>query len=1513
MNSTFQPSRFRLRPAAALIALASIAALTVPDVRAGEPLPEGVLGWDYFDGLFNYHAYAPDPVTACQLTAKNHMGTPLLAMRKAAFNAVQYDCKYPHFMPVGAFWYGSTSLQCAPGYVSNWPGVCIKTRKVDPAPSSCQAGDPGVVRGNPVQLISGNKVQTEVDLQGKQNALLQISRTYRSSRMNGSAQSAGSAWSFSFDRELTMGTSAKLIQFSDANGSYFKFSRQPDGTYTSASDKRLRIQPDKSDFLLTNLKGDVERYALIGESYKMVSLHPASGGSAVYDYDGDGKLIKISDHRGRSVALSWADGTVSTIAGAGAIVSYEYEQATLASGIAIEGMARLIAVHYKDVSETLVGTRHYHYEDPRQRFLLTGISDESGKRFATYAYNEAAQAVLSEHAGGAQRYEFAYPSASMREVTDPLGTKRSYAIVAPGRIASESQPAGAGCSAGASASTYADNGDVTSSTDFNGQKTCFIRDGVRGLETTRFAGLGAAQSCPASAAALPAGARVTSTRWHPDWAIATGTAQPNRIETLVFNGQQSADGKVQHCAADAILPNGKPLAVLCSRTLQATTDSSGALGFAAVKTGAALTWTYTYNADGSLLSRTGPPGANGTIDRLTAHYYSDTSASHHPGDLESVSNGAGETTTVLAYTGDGEASVVKLHDVRTITLEYGPRRKLLASTVSAANGATETTRYQYDPAGQLTEVQTPDGARIDYAYDDAHRLTSVGDGAGNRVQFELDAMDNPVRQQIKGADGQLLAQALRTYDALNRLSREQSSESDPGSRFEYDKNGNLTGMTDPLGRATAYAYDRFDRLVQAKLPAPAPGTASGTIALAYSGLDQLLSVTDPRKLETRYQVDGLDRLNAVISRDTGTTSNTYDDAGQPLSTLDANGRKTSYQFDAAGHVTRIGTASFSYGAPGGSSAGKLTSMTDSAGQSSFTYDGFGRMASSTQLLGSGTGAKRFSVTRAYGTQGSASGHLSSLTYPSGNRVEMHYGSDGRVASITLAPAGGAAVTILSAVQYQPFGPARSWQWGSGNQLYQRRFDAENRLVTYPLGDPAKGGAVRTLTYDAAGRITQTRHAGGLGSKLDQRFTYDGLDRLTGFDGVGASQRFQYDANGNRTQLMLGNAVYNNLIDPASNRLASTTGPGPARRNSYDTSGALTSDGTLRYGYDAAGRLASAATAVGMVSYRYNGLGQRVAKTVANVTTYYVYDEAGRLLGEYDNAGVPLQETVYFEGHPVAVIKPSPRPALYYVYPDHLGTPRVITRAADQAMVWRWDNAAPFGEDQPDESPAKLEKFSYNLRFPGQLYDRETNTHYNYFRDYDPQLGRYVQSDPIGLDGGTNLYAYVGNHPTNSVDPTGQVIKIIGDRNGDYKKAIDYLKQDRGMKSIIDRLNNSPIPYTVNLNDEDDDGYDEDSLRLDWDPHSALCIKDDDLVLTGESQSPALGLGHELDHMANMIHGVHYTKHTKPYGTPEERRVIEGTEGAAAKTLGEGIRHNHFGKTVKVSAPTHRPMNCACRK
>lgn len=110
--------------------------------------------------------------------------------------------------------------------------------------------------------------------------------------------------------------------------------------------------------------------------------------------------------------------------------------------------------------------------------------------------------------------------------------------------------------------------------------------------------------------------------------------------------------------------------------------------------------------------------------------------------------------------------------------------------------------------------------------------------------------------------------------------------------------------------------------------------------------------------------------------------------------------------------------------------------------------------------------------------------------------------------------------------------------------------------------------------------------------------------------------------------------------------------------------------------------------------------------------------------------------------------------LYYIHPDHLGTPRLI---ADEAgtTVWRWDNREPFGLSAPNEdADGNGQPLTFNLRFPGQYYDRETGTFYNGFRDYDPQTGRYIQSDPIGLDGGINTYGYVGGNPNNRIDPFG---------------------------------------------------------------------------------------------------------------------------------------------------------------
>jgi len=186
---------------------------------------------------------------------------------------------------------------------------------------------------------------------------------------------------------------------------------------------------------------------------------------------------------------------------------------------------------------------------------------------------------------------------------------------------------------------------------------------------------------------------------------------------------------------------------------------------------------------------------------------------------------------------------------------------------------------------------------------------------------------------------------------------------------------------------------------------------------------------------------------------------------------------------------------------------------------------------------------------------------------------------------------------------------------------------------------------------------------------------------------------------------------------------------------------------------------------GTVSYSYNALELRVGKTgptalVPTGAAYYVYDEAGKLLGEYDANGILVYETIYL-GIPVGVVKQTGTAgagniaiSLYNISTDQLGAPRIITRQSDEAIVWRWDSAEAFGATAPDQNPGSLGTFTFNQRLPGQVFDAESGLFQNWNRDYDPRGGHYRQSDPIGLAGGINTFAYVGGNPLSNVDPNG---------------------------------------------------------------------------------------------------------------------------------------------------------------
>lgn len=618
----------------------------------------------------------------------------------------------------------------------------------------------------------------------------------------------------------------------------------------------------------------------------------------------------------------------------------------------------------------------------------------------------------------------------------------------------------------------------------------------------------------------------------------------------------------------------------------------------------------------------------------------------------------------------------------------------------------------------------------------------------------------------------------------------QSQVQTTTTQYEYDAVGNLTKQTDPRGKINTLSYDALDRLTGLVQPL-APTGNTPTVGMTYDGQDQIKSVTDPRGLVTTYTRTGLGDGTKLVSPDTGTSDMTFDAAGNLKTRKDARNKTVTYSYDALNRLTLIDyptgvdtALEYDGGTAGAANAkGQLTKMTDESGITTYAYDGFGRVITKVQTVGSGATAKVITVSYAYGTTGTSLGRMTSTTYPSGNRVNYTYNSNGQVSAITLNAANANGVgtntttttNLLTAITYLPTGAVAGWQWGNHTvavpSVVARSYDVDGRLTSYPIGHIAQGGVVRTVTYDSASRITEYTHVNGTSvaqPTLNHAFTYDDLNRVTGWTQNTTSQTYSYDDTGNRKTHTIGATSYVHTVSATSNRLSSTTGPVPIQTNVYDLAGNLTGNGTATFTYSDRGRMKTAKVGANTVTYLVNGLEQRVSKTgptavLPTGAAYYAYDEQGQLLGEYDANLTATYETVYLGSTPVAVLTQtrtgtSPSfvfaTAINYAYADQIDTVRAITRASDNKFRWRWDQAEPFGTSAVSNNPATLGAFTYNPRFPGQVYDQESNLHYNWNRDYDPRIGKYIQSDPIGLAGGLNTYAYVEGDPIFYTDPKG---------------------------------------------------------------------------------------------------------------------------------------------------------------
>ena len=480
------------------------------------------------------------------------------------------------------------------------------------------------------------------------------------------------------------------------------------------------------------------------------------------------------------------------------------------------------------------------------------------------------------------------------------------------------------------------------------------------------------------------------------------------------------------------------------------------------------------------------------------------------------------------------------------------------------------------------------------------------------------------------------------------------------------------------------------------------------------------------------------------------------------------------------------TLAFTYDDPliGGEGArGRLVRFSDGAGILSLSYDRHGRVLERGQRLGDGSAALVKTTNHHY----DSAGRVDATTLPSGAVIGYAYGADGRILTITVN-----GVTIVREIETFPFGEPKAWTEGpnANGFRYARSFDTDGRIDHHTLGD-----AYRQLGYDASHRITglvDTASEDGTtpatSSSANWSFGYDGQDRLNEASNAATQGPlaqldlgWHYDATGNRSEETRNGSTSAYTTAPTSNRLEAV---GSVSR-SHDAAGNTTSDGTHAYTYSARNRMASArlqSTNTVIARYATNAFGERVCKASAGGAcpqgpgsvqpadagsgsfSQYVYDEAGHLLGEYSDSGALIAEHVWLEDTPVALIKPiawatshggqtAGNVAVFAVEPDHLDTPRVLVNSTHQ-VIWRWDSS-PFGDTPAEESPTGLAAFHYSLRFPGQQYDPETQSHYNYFRDYEPGTGRYLESDPIGLRGGLGSFGYATADPLSTFDPTGE--------------------------------------------------------------------------------------------------------------------------------------------------------------